>query len=84
MPDINNYINDDKQKIDIDGYIAEVRGYLADNGVPEDEADEGAYAIAVVELNLQVVNRKWLGGLAVAVALNGYNKTIQNLKKYNI
>lgn len=84
MPDINKYIDRDKQTVNIDGYIAEVRNYLIKNGVPEAEAEEGSYAIAVVETNLQVVNCKWIGGLAVALALNGYNKTIQNLRKYNI
>lgn len=82
MPDINNYINEDAQKIDVDKYLSDTENVLEQKGVPD--AKRFAYAIVVLQVNYEIYKRPWLNDLAVLLALKGYTNTINELQSYLI
>ena len=76
MPEIKNYIDDNKQNFDHERYLRDLTAAMATKETVED-IRRYAYAVMVLEVERAASVFKWLAPVAFWMALNGYAETVR-------
>lgn len=79
IPKIDKYVDEVAKKVDATGYIQEVKGILEKAGFQD--AQQKAYAFAVLELWQKATKVNWIKPYADIVALKPYVTMVEELQK---